>query len=55
MDRGVVRYYRWNGAFLGTKTAGGFVGSIYAMCATVLGKPSRKTAAFDWFEYEGKD
>jgi alpha-N-arabinofuranosidase len=44
-----------DGTFLSTKTAGGFVGSIYAMYATSLGKPSGNTAAFDWFEYEGKD
>jgi hypothetical protein len=36
-------------------TAGGFVGSIYAMYATSLGWPSSSTASFDWFEYDGKD
>jgi xylan 1,4-beta-xylosidase len=44
-----------DGTFLSTKTAGGFVGSIYAMYATSIGKPSSNDAAFDWFEYEGKD
>jgi xylan 1,4-beta-xylosidase len=44
-----------DGTFLSTKTAGGFAGSIYAMYATSLGKPSHNDAAFDWFEYEGKD
>jgi xylan 1,4-beta-xylosidase len=44
-----------DGTFLSTKVAGGFVGSIYAMYATSLGKPSGNEAAFDWFEYRGKD
>jgi xylan 1,4-beta-xylosidase len=44
-----------DGMFLSTKTAGGFVGSIYALYATSLGKPSDKAASFDWFEYDGKD
>jgi xylan 1,4-beta-xylosidase len=41
--------------FLSTKVAGGFVGSIYAMYATSLGKPSKNTAYFNWFEYRGDD
>jgi beta-xylosidase len=44
-----------DGTFLSTKTAGGFVGSVYAIYATSLGRPSSSTASFDWFEYEGKD
>jgi xylan 1,4-beta-xylosidase len=44
-----------DGTFLSTQTAGGFVGSIYALYATSLGKPGSNTASFDWFEYEGKD
>jgi xylan 1,4-beta-xylosidase len=44
-----------NGTFFNTKTAGGFVGSIYAMYATSLGRPSSSTASFVWFEYGGKN
>ena len=41
--------------FLSTKVAGGFVGCMYAMYATSLGRPSDAVAAFDWFEYVGDD
>jgi xylan 1,4-beta-xylosidase len=44
-----------DGTFLSTKTAGGFVGSIYAMYATSLGRPGGNEAYFDWFQYEGSD
>ncbi len=40
---------------LSTKVAGGFVGCMYAMYATSLGKPSKNVAYFDWFEYCGDD
>jgi xylan 1,4-beta-xylosidase len=41
--------------FLSTKIAGGFVGCMYALYATSLGKPSGNTAYFDWFESVGND
>lgn len=41
--------------FLSTKVAGGFVGGVYALYATSLGKPSDSAAYFDWFEYRGDD
>ncbi|HWJ90262.1 MAG TPA: glycoside hydrolase family 43 protein [Flavisolibacter sp.] len=41
--------------FLSTRTAGGFVGCIFGVYATSLGKPSINKAHFDWFEYEGMD
>jgi alpha-N-arabinofuranosidase len=41
--------------FLSTKTAGGFVGSVYALYATSQGKTSTRIAYFDWFEYTGND
>jgi len=41
--------------FLSTRLAGGFVGSMYALYATSLGKSSKNTAYFDWFEYIGAD
>ena len=44
-----------DGTFLSTRTAGGFVGCMYAMYATSLGKPSSNTAYIDWFEYQGDD
>lgn len=41
--------------FLSTKTAGGFVGSLYALYATSNGRETNNTALFDWFEYKGND
>jgi alpha-N-arabinofuranosidase len=41
--------------FLSTRVAGGFVGCLYAMYATSLGKPSTTVSYFDWFEYHGDD
>ncbi len=41
--------------YLSTKVAGGFVGCMYALYATSLGKPSTTVSAFDWFEYQGND
>ena len=42
-----------DGTFLSTRTAGGFVGSIFAMYATSHGKESNNLVSFDWFEYTG--
>lgn len=42
-------------AFLSTETAGGFVGCIFALYASSLGKESGNFANYDWFEYAGKD
>jgi len=44
-----------DGRFLSTKTAGGFVGSVFGMYATSSGKESDQKAYFDWFEYKGDD
>lgn len=44
-----------DGKFLSTKEAGGFVGSVFAMYATSMGKPGSATAYFNWFEYKGND
>ena len=44
-----------DGTFLSTKTAGGFVGSMFALYATSLGKESNNLASFNWFEYMGND
>ena len=41
--------------FLSTRTAGGFVGCIYAMYATSSGRQSKNEAAFNWFLYRGED
>ena len=41
--------------YLSTKVAGGFVGCVYALYATSLGKPSNNFVFFDWFEYYGND
>lgn len=42
-------------SFLSTRTAGGFVGCMYAMYATSNGAPTTNTAAFSWFECKGND
>ncbi|MGD1044573.1 MAG: glycoside hydrolase family 43 protein [Bacteroidota bacterium] len=41
--------------YLSTRVAGGFVGCMYALYATSLGKPSNALSYFDWFEYQGDD
>jgi len=41
--------------FLSTRVAGGFVGCMYAMYATSLGKSTVGKADFNWFEYVGND
>lgn len=41
--------------YLSTKTAGGFVGCVYAMYATSEGKPAVNTASYDWFEIKNND
>jgi alpha-N-arabinofuranosidase len=42
-------------AFLSTRVAGGFVGSLYALYATSMGTPTSRSATFDWLEYTGND
>jgi len=53
---------KWNllkadvdGKFLSTKNAGGFVGSMFGMYVTSLGKPSSTSAQYNLFEYKGND
>jgi len=41
--------------FLSTKTADGFVGCVFGMYATSLGKPSSTEALFYLFDYRGND
>ena len=41
--------------FLSTATAGGFVGSVFGLYGTSMGKPSNTKAYYDWFEYKGND
>ena len=41
--------------FLSTKTAGGFVGTMYGLYATSLGNPSSSKAYFSWFECRNDD
>lgn len=43
------------GKFLSTKTAGGFIGCIYAMYATSSGLASKNTASFKFLRYAGND
>jgi len=43
-----------DGSFMGSETAGGFVGAYVAMFATANGNESDNEAAFDWFDYCGK-
>lgn len=44
-----------DGKILSTKTAGGFVGAMFAMYATSNGLPTVNKADYDWFEYRGDD
>jgi xylan 1,4-beta-xylosidase len=44
-----------DGKWLSTKTAGGFVGCMYAMYVTSNGQPSANTASFKWFEAKNDD
>jgi xylan 1,4-beta-xylosidase len=41
--------------FLSTRVSGGFVGCIYALYATSMGKSCKNVSHFDWFEYRGDD
>ena len=42
-------------SFLSTKSAGGFVGSLFALYGTSNGDPTTSIASYDWFEYQGRD
>lgn len=42
-------------SFLGSETAGGYVGSYIGMFASGNGTEYAEYAAFDWFAYEGLD
>lgn len=44
-----------DGTFLSTETAGGFVGCVFGLYATSLGKNNFNKAVFNWFEYTGDD
>ncbi len=44
-----------DGKWLSTKTAGGFVGCMYALYVTSNGKPSTNTASFNWLEAKNDD
>jgi alpha-N-arabinofuranosidase len=44
-----------DGRFLSTATAGGFVGSVFGLYATSMGRQSSTRAYYDWFEYKGND
>lgn len=44
-----------DGTILSTAKAGGFVGSVFGLYATSLGKPAATQAQFDWFQYRGDD
>ncbi|HEX2628408.1 MAG TPA: glycoside hydrolase family 43 protein [Chitinophagaceae bacterium] len=44
-----------NVKYLSTKEAGGFVGCIFGLYATSLGKQSSTAVRFSWFAYDGND
>ena len=44
-----------DGKWLSTKTAGGFVGCMYALYVTSNGKPSTNTASLNWLEAKNDD
>jgi alpha-N-arabinofuranosidase len=41
--------------FLSTKTAGGFVGAVFALYCTSGGESTSNKALFNWFDYKGND
>ena len=41
--------------FLSTKTAGGFVGCVYAMYATSNGEDSNNNAVYNWIQFENSE
>ena len=41
-----------NGGFLGSETAGGFVGAYIGLFASGNGKSYDEYVPFDWFSYE---
>ena len=43
------------GGFLGSETAGGFVGAYIGMFASGNGIAYDEFASFDWFAYDGRD
>ncbi|TKC02724.1 glycoside hydrolase family 43 protein [Pedobacter cryotolerans] len=44
-----------DGKLVSTQTAGGFVGSLYALYATSSGEVSQNKAMFKWLDYSGND
>jgi alpha-N-arabinofuranosidase len=54
-DKWILLSENVDATFLSTRTARGFVGCMYALYTTSLGKPSGSTAYFDWFESAGND
>ncbi|MES2650479.1 MAG: glycoside hydrolase family 43 protein [Bacteroidota bacterium] len=46
---------RVDGKFLSTQSAGGFVGSLFALYATSSGESSKNIAQFKWLDYDGSD
>ena len=44
-----------DGRFLSTKTAGGFVGTVFGLYVESGGQASKNKATFQWFEYRGND
>lgn len=46
---------RADGGFLGSETAGGYVGAYIGMFASGNGRDYQEYAAFDWFVYKGED
>ena len=54
-DKWIVLRDSVDATFLSTRIAGGFVGCMYTLYATSLGKSSGSTAYFDWFESVGND
>ena len=44
-----------DGKFLSTQTAGGFVGSLFALYASSSGESSTNKAMFKWLDYSGYD
>lgn len=54
-DRKLVVCEDVDGGFLGSETAGGFVGAYVGLFASGNGLETGRQAGFDWFTYQGKE
>ncbi|MDP2038150.1 MAG: glycoside hydrolase family 43 protein, partial [Ignavibacteria bacterium] len=54
-DNWILLKDKVDASFLSARNVYGFVGTVFGIYATSLGKVSNNSAAFDWLEYSGYD